>query len=83
MEDIVSIILWPTLDKRFIAKKVPIAVSHNDSFLVDTEKLADCQDLLVMTWVLGRITDLTPFMSQYISKTETEVQNVQRLQSST
>ena len=82
MEDIVSIILWPTLDKRFIAKKIPIAISHNDSFLVDTEKLADCQDILsddMGAWKNNRFDSI----HVTVSKTETEVQNVQRLQSST
>ena len=77
VEDIVCSILWPSLDKRYICRKVPIAISHNVSFLVDTDKLADPLDILsddMGSWKNNRV-DSIPVI---VSKTSTEGINVER-----
>jgi hypothetical protein len=80
-EDIVCSILWPSLDKRHVCSKVPIAVSHNVSFLVDTDKLADPMDILcddMGSWKNNRV-DSIPVA---VSKGSTEITSVQRLATS-
>ena len=77
VEDIVCSILWPSLDKRHICSKVLIAISHNVSFLVDTDKLADPLDILsddMGSWKNNRV-DSIPVM---VSKTKTEITSVER-----
>ena len=45
-QDAAMAILWPKLSKKLICTRVPISVSHNVAFIVNTTKLGDVQDVL-------------------------------------
>ena len=78
IEDIVSTLLWPTLEKKFICKRVPVVVCHNVCFLVDTDTLSDPADVLcddMGAWKNNRVDSVAVVVSQ----NENEITNVKRI----
>ena len=45
VKDIVMCLLHPSLNKKYLCQKVPIHITKNVSFLIDTDKLGDARDL--------------------------------------
>ena len=46
VEATVECLLHPNINRKFICERVPISISHNVCFLVDSSKLADSEDIL-------------------------------------
>ena len=79
-EDIVTVILWPTLERKYTCKRVPVAVSHNVCFLVNTEELSDPQDILsddMGAWKNNQVDSI----HVKVAKTAEEITSVKRVQS--
>ena len=79
-EDIVTTILWPTLERKYTCKRVPVAVSQNVCFLVNTEELSDPQDILsddMGAWKNNRVDSIRV----KVVKTAEEVARVKRVES--
>ena len=77
VENIAAAILWPTLNKEFVCKRVLIAVRHNVSFLVDMNQLKDPQDILsddMASWKNNRVDSI----KLQILTTKTKVSSVKR-----
>ena len=77
-QDAAMAILWPKLSKKHICTRVPISVSHNVAFIVDTTKLGDVQDVLsddMGSWKNNRVDT----MAIKIRKSHDEVKAVQRV----
>ena len=80
-EDVVMAILWPNLSKKHVCSRVPVAISHNVSFLVDTSKLGDSQDVLsddMGSWKNNRVDNIVV----KVRKTNEEVRSVEKVKGS-
>ena len=76
-EEAVMAILWPNLSKKHVCSRVPVAISHNVSFLVDTSKLGDSQDVLsddMGSWKNNRVDNIVV----KVRKTNAEVKSVEK-----
>ena len=80
-EDVVMAILWSNLSKKHVCSRVPVAISHNVSFLVDTSKLGDSQDVLsddMGSWKNNRVDNIVV----KVQKTNEEVKSVEKVKGS-